>query len=244
MITSNFDIVIATILMFFSFMGLIRGFLKELSSVINWFGSLYLTSIIKPFINPLFEDKIKIPFLLDMVVNIVVFVGLIIIISIITNYLSIILRKLIPATINGGLGFLFGLLKGILLSLLIIAFMRIAYNKNLPDYLKNSTIYNKVLKDEFFVDILYNIFGDFSKESIIKNTNETIDNTLKNINENIENINETLDEKIENINDGVKAVDKNIDEKIEDLTDSLNNIDTEKLMDSKNLNRLIDIINE
>ena len=244
MITSNFDIVIATILMFFSFMGLIRGFLKELSSVINWFGSLYLTSIIKPFINPLFEDKIKIPFLLDMVVNIVVFVGLIIIISIITNYLSIILRKLIPATINGGLGFLFGLLKGILLSLLIIAFMRIAYNKNLPDYLKNSTIYNKVLKDEFFVDILHNIFGDFSKESIIENTSETIDNTLKNINENIENINETLDEKIENINNGVKAIDKNIDEKIEDVTDSLNNIDAEKLMDSKNLNRLIDIINE
>ena len=121
MITSNFDIVIAVILMFFSFVGLIRGFLKELSSVINWFGSLYLTSIIKPFINPLFEDKIKIPFLLDMVVNIVVFVGLVIVISIITNYLSIILRRLIPATINGGLGFLFGLLKGVLLSFLIIA---------------------------------------------------------------------------------------------------------------------------
>ena len=182
MITSNFDIAIAIILMFFSFVGLIRGFLKELSSIVNWFGSFYLTSIVKPFINPFFEEKIKIPLLLDIVVNIVVFVGLIVVISIITNYLVVILKKLIPVTLNGSLGFLFGMLKGILLSLLIIAFMKIVYNKKTPEYLEESIIYSAVSNDDFFVDMLHDIFGDFAEEtSNIKDTvNEKIENLVDN----------------------------------------------------------------
>ena len=79
MITSNFDTTIAIILIFFSTCGLIRGFLKEISSVVNWFGSFYLTSAIKPFVRPFFEEKIQIPFLLDTIMNITIFVVLIVV---------------------------------------------------------------------------------------------------------------------------------------------------------------------
>ena len=167
MITSNLDIAIGIILIVFSTCGLIRGFLKEISSVVNWFGSFYLTSVIKPFVRPFFEDKIQIPFLLDTVMNVVVFVVLIIVISVITNYISITLKKIIPAGINGSIGMLCGFLRGFLVSAIIIAFVKIVYDKtnNKPEWIENSHIYNSISYDgNIFVNMLNNIFGDYKKE--------------------------------------------------------------------------------
>lgn len=252
MFTSTFDTIIAIILMFLSFVGLIRGFLKEVSSIANWFGSFYLTSVIKPFISPFFEDKIKIPFLMDMVVNVLVFVGLMIVISIITNYLTVILKKLIPSSLNGSLGFIFGLLKGILLSLLIIAFLKIAYNKKTPDYLENSIIYTAVSSDDIFVRMLSNIFGDFAKEkeSIDDLLNEIDETSKKELDEKIDDISKNIGEKIYNTHKNIENSMENMGDKIDDTTKTIDDVINEvsdkkdEFLDQKNLNRLIDIINE
>lgn len=261
MLTSNFDIVIAVILMLFSLIGLVRGFFKEISSIINWFGSFYLTSKFKPLIKPLFEDKIQIPFLLDMVVNIVVFVGLIIILSIITNYLSVILKKLIPSSLNGTLGFLLGLLKGALLSLLIIAFMKTVYDKNTPKYLENSVVYTSISSDDIFVDMLNNIFGDFAKEKTEKEINDKINKVKKDIVENISDnlekkVNDVIDTTKENIKNNIEDIDivndisKGIEDVNNDIKKSINSVfddtidKTDDLLDTKELDRLINIINE
>lgn len=258
MLTSNFDIIIAVIIMLLSLFGLIRGFLRELSSIINWFGSFYLASVFKPMIRPIFEDKIQIPFLLDIIANAVLFVLLIIVISIITNYLSIILRKLIPISLNGTLGFLFGLTKGVLLSLLIISFLKVVYNDKSPDFLKDSIIYNSVASDDIFIDMLNNIFGDFSKNRNIKKDinkkieeikedvatdiekaiDDKIESTTKNLKNNIEDINI-----IEDINDGIKDVNKDIADNIGEALDGVSD-KKDDLLDTKNLDRLINIIVE
>ena len=188
MITSNLDIAIGIILIVFSTCGLVRGFLKEISSVVNWFGSFYLTSIIKPFVRPFFEDKIQIPFLLDTVMNVVVFVVLIIVISVITNYISITLKKIIPAGINGSIGMLCGFLRGFLISAIIIAFVKIVYDKanNKPEWIENSHIYNSISYDgNIFVNMLNNIFGDYTKEEVKndKKEKEYLNNRFRQSNE-------------------------------------------------------------
>lgn len=248
MITSNLDIVIAIILIFFSACGLIRGFLKETSSVCNWFGSFYLTSIIKPLIKPLFEDKIQIQFLLDTIVNIVVFIALVVILSIITNYLTIIFKKIIPSNINGSLGLIFGFIKGFLISSLIIAFIKIIYNKSddNPEWLKTSYVYNSVSYDgNFFINILNNLFGSYIKEE------RGGDNEKVFLNNRFNNI--LNEEEILNKTDIVDSIDLNIDSnitnKVEDIIEIIEDnkesiVIKDKNINEKNLERLINIVIE
>ena len=49
--------------------GLIRGFIRELFSLFNWILAFYLLSILKPMCVDYFSELIKIPFLADIVVN-------------------------------------------------------------------------------------------------------------------------------------------------------------------------------
>jgi membrane protein required for colicin V production len=148
-----------------SAVGLIRGFLKEVTSIINWFGSFYLTSKIKPSLTPLLQDKIKIPFLLDVVVNIILFATLTIALSIIGNYLISAIKKIVPTSTNSSLGFLFGFLKGILISGVTISFLSIVYQNsdNKPYWLNKSHIYNSMGSSSMFKSMLENILGDLMK---------------------------------------------------------------------------------
>ena len=244
MITSNLDIAIGIILIVFSTCGLVRGFLKEISSVVNWFGSFYLTSIIKPFVRPFFEDKIQIPFLLDTVMNVVVFVVLIIVISVITNYISITLKKIIPASINGSIGMLCGFLRGFLISAIIIAFVKIVYDKanNKPEWIENSHIYNSISYDgNIFVNMLNNIFGDYKKEekkedgkdkeylnNRFRQSNEKkkreFDRVFDIINENYEDEFDNKDNKIliENVKDNTKETTNSVVQDIKGIVMGVN----------------------
>ena len=244
MITSNLDIAIGIILIVFSTCGLVRGFLKEISSVVNWFGSFYLTSIIKPFVRPFFEDKIQIPFLLDTVMNVVVFVVLIIVISVITNYISITLKKIIPASINGSIGMLCGFLRGFLISAIIIAFVKIVYDKanNKPEWIENSHIYNSISYDgNIFVNMLNNIFGDYTKEEVkndkkekeylnnrFRQSNEKkkreFDRVFDIINENYEDEFDNKDNKIliENVKDNTKETTNSVVQDVRGIVRDVN----------------------
>lgn len=242
MIGSGLDSVLAFIIIFFSAFGLIRGFLKEISSLLIWFGSFYLTSTLKPYLLPFFADKIKIPFLLDTIINVASFAILITVLSIISNYLTIILKKIIPSNIDGTLGIIIGFVKGFLISALIIAFIKILYDKsnNKPLWINNSKVYNSIsYNDNMFVGMLYNIFGDYGKEKIIKKQSllqeiETVNKLMNNNNgkENKDDINSFID---------------SFEEKKENnsVKDNLNDNSNSQKLDNnqKQLERLIDIIN-
>ena len=236
MLTSNLDIIIVAILIFFSVCGLIRGVLKEISSVVNWFGSFYLTSLVKPIIRPLFEDKIKIPLLLEAVVNIVVFILLVILLSMLTNYLSILIRKLIPHSINSTLGLMCGFLRGFLLSAVIAAFIKIVYHKteSKPNWITQSYVYNSMsYENNIFVNMLNNIFWDY-RDSITNSKN--IDNKTK-----TDELKEKTKEAFDKIGVDIENI-KNID--INENVDKMFDETIKKTDKQKNLERLIDIVVE
>lgn len=247
MITSNLDIFIGILLIFFSAYGLIRGFLKEISSVFNWFAPFYLTSTIKPLVKPLFENKIQIPFLLDIILNITVFIGLMILFSILTNFISIILKKIIPSNVNGSLGLVFGFVKGFLICSILIAFVKILYDKSKdkPEWVKNSYVYNSISNENnFFVNMLNNILGDFAIE---KNKDEIkekkqyknrFSNPIKNesISNNID-VNNILNNKNKEITDIVDLIN------IKQIDNNINNEDSSTYnYNQKSLERLINIV--
>jgi membrane protein required for colicin V production len=167
---SNLDLWLATIVLFLAAIGTFRGFLKEITSILNWFGSLYLTSLAKPVAVNALRSKITTPFLLDIVSNAVLFVLSMIALSIFSNYLVVKIEEILPSSVNRTLGAIFGFIKGFLISMIVLASLRILYRGpdiNKPNWLENSLAYNKYFDNsnsDSFVDALEIIFGDMIKE--------------------------------------------------------------------------------
>ena len=113
------------IILIFGFIGVIRGFLKELTSIFNWMTTCYLTSLIKPFV--LTYLNIEIPFFGDLVVNSILFVILIILVSVMSNLFISFFKEYVNGEINSILGLIFGCLKGYLIVLLILSFRNLLY---------------------------------------------------------------------------------------------------------------------
>jgi membrane protein required for colicin V production len=206
--------------------GLIRGFLKELFSIINWSSSFYLTSMFKPLVIPILKSKIKIPFLLDIVSNLMIFAILIIVITISTNYLLSVVKKIIPNPTNSGLGFIFGLLKGFLIAGIVVSFIKILYKNSSekPDWIVNSYIYNSIDGDNVFTEILKNMLGDMvDLENIETKLQEKIgDEVEKQVKEKIEkSIGEELN---------IDEVEKIIKNTKENIIPNDNQKDIEKLL--------------
>lgn len=223
-IASSLDSFLVFLVFTLSIIGFIRGFLKEIASIINWFGSFYLISVFKPFVVPLLKDKIQIPFLLDITVNSIIFVILIIVISILNNYLISMIKKVVPNITNNGLGFLFGFMKGLLITGFIVAFLNIVYKKTtqLPMWLDNSYIYNSVkIENSIFSNIIESILGD------LNNVNKKIEISNSNTNKNIEKIKDKIIEKTTDLKDDIGD---NIEEMIKNDKRNINNKDIEKLI--------------
>lgn len=195
---SGLDITLTVVVVLFSFIGLVRGFLSELSSIVNWLGSFYLTAITKPLILPQIEKRISIPLLPDIIVNVVLFVLYIIILSALMNAVVNVAKKILPKSANGFLGFTLGGLKGILISMFVLTGMSMI-NRNSREKLKmleNSTLYGYYNKSKnmMFNSIIESLLGDFLKEIQKSKEKEAIRHNLekntngKNNNEEIEKL--------------------------------------------------------
>lgn len=188
---SNLDFCIALVLLLLALVGFARGFLREVVSIVNWFGSFYFTSLAKPLALSLLGNRITTPFLLDIISNAVLFVFFVIVFSLANSYLVSRIRGLIPASVDRLLGLFFGSIKGLLVSMIVLASINILYrspNVNDPLWLENSIAYRCFSgpRGSVFVEILERIFGDLLRE---ENNPEKPDEKPK----------EKLDSKIEDL---------------------------------------------
>jgi membrane protein required for colicin V production len=221
------DLWVVTIPLFLSLVGLARGFLKEIVSILNWFGSFYFTSLAKPIAVELLRSRITTPFLLDIVSNTILFVFFAIAFSLLSNYVVNRVGRFIPGSVNRILGLAFGCIKGALISMVILASVNILYRNpsiNDPIWLQNSIAYQYFdgPKGSVFVKILERIFGDMIRE---ENNDEKIDGTIEN------DFRQKLDEKIEDITKDI-------------ILNSPRDKNNENEMDSKGIEHLLDKIVE
>lgn len=226
---SNFDIILVVVVAFFSIIGLIRGFLKELTSIITWFGSIYLTSILKPFAIKLLSSRIQFPFLLDLIANASVFVVLIIFFSICSKTIVEKIKSLLPYSINTSLGFLFGFVKGIMIIGLFLGCFNSLFKEESkkPEILKTSFVNDLLInKTNIFIDttnvLLGSYVGSDQVKSNVDNLNDFIDKT-----ERYNKVRKILNEDTED-----NKKDKNKEKDINDIID-----DSEK---KKDINSIID----
>jgi membrane protein required for colicin V production len=164
---SNLDVFLISVLLLTSLIGLIRGFLKEIASIVGWFGSMYLTSVLKPYAIMLFPQDFRFPFLIDIITNSALFITLMISLSIISKMAIDKLKSFIPLSVNSGLGFLFGFFKGVLIISLVLTCLNVVYKDKKPDFLSKSIINKIVDKNaETFTKVINSLLGNFIKENI------------------------------------------------------------------------------
>ncbi|MDR2760765.1 MAG: CvpA family protein [Rickettsiales bacterium] len=165
-LVTNIDIFLIFVLLAISLIGLVRGFLNELSSIINWFGSAYLTSVLKPIITRLLSDNSIPTRFVSVATSLSLFIILVIAISIVNKMVVKKVEYYIPQSINGGLGFLFGFFKGVLFISIFLSSLNVVSGKIKVDFLSNSLVNNIMTKnDGFLINLINNITESFASKN-------------------------------------------------------------------------------
>lgn len=114
-----------------------RGFVHEILSIAGWigaaFGTIYGTPLFKPFARQFIET----PFIADLVTGIVIFIGILVILSFITKRISKGVKESALGALDRALGFLFGLLRGAL----VVSLVWIGYEWMTPPKERPETIF-------------------------------------------------------------------------------------------------------
>ena len=231
MYLSNFDIFILFLFLFCAIIGLLRGFIKETFSILNWILSFYFLSLFKPIIKTHFSKLIKIPFLSDVIINTLSFIIILIVLSILSKYISNLIKKIMPCSLDITLGFVFGLVKAYIILFLITSTIEIVCNDKEPEILNKSVFNGIFFSNDIVNDKIKILLGDFlNKKNNNKNENDidndsTINNDNTVNNDNIINNNiDIIEDKIENLNmDDVIELDipNELSNKIEGILESL-----------------------
>jgi len=133
------DFIFLSLTIFSSLIGLSRGFVKEFLSLIKWILSLYIAFISFEKTKIILSSFLKDTETLDLIAAISTFFLIFLILSLIFNFLSKFLSLKGIGFIDKSLGFLFGLLRMILIFCLIfIIYTNVFYNQEKPSWFNDS----------------------------------------------------------------------------------------------------------
>lgn len=242
MILTVFDYLVFAIMIFFVFLGLVRGFIRELFSLINWIGSGFLTVLLRPYLNNIIAQKISNTIISNVVSSVLIFIIVIIGFSIILSNVARLINTKFPQSINITLGIAFGFTKGFLICSLIFASIINLFgnssdlsSKSGPKWLQDSQTYRALSFGGYMIlPFADSIFGQIKeKYSTPKNNTEKTENSEPN---NIDNLRKFDKQGFNNVNDLIDKTEKTQDRK-------QNNDDGGYKKDQiEKLNHLLDVI--
>lgn len=128
-------LVIATLLISGAF-AYARGFVHEVLSIAGWIGAAFATIYGTPVLKHFTRQLIDTPFIADLITGILIFIGVLVILSIITKQISRGVKESALGALDRALGFLFGLLRGaVVVSLVWIGYEWTTPPKEQPEWL-------------------------------------------------------------------------------------------------------------
>ena len=264
-----FDYIIFFIIGFFSILGLARGFIGELSSLISWIGAILITMLLNPYLSTIIYAKLNSKIFSNFSSGGIIFATSIILLSIITSKIDQKITTKIPTSINITLGAFFGLIKGILISTIIFLIIVELFGntekllgKKAPKWLQSSKTYKLLLfsaetispfTDSFFNKIgeNYNNMDDnIDKDKDSKENKETVETEkiekIEKAEEIIENKDELNTKEIDSKEENLRRFTDEVNDKKEDTTENkIDNIENNNGYDNdqrKELDYLIDSI--
>lgn len=128
-------LVIATLLLSGAF-AYARGFVHEVLSIVGWVGATFATIYATPVLKAFTLSFIDSEFIAGLVTGILIFIGTLVILSIITKSISKGVKESALGALDRALGFLFGLLRGaIVASLVWIGYAWMTPPKEQPEWI-------------------------------------------------------------------------------------------------------------
>ncbi len=109
------DLIVITVLLVSSLLAFSRGFVRELFSVGGWVGAIFATLYGFSYIKPYARQWISIDILADAAAGMTIFITTLITLTLISRVLSDQIRTLGAGSVDRSLGFLFGLLRGVII---------------------------------------------------------------------------------------------------------------------------------
>ena len=106
------DVGVLVILIVSSLLAFARGFIKESLSVVGWIGAIFAVLYSFPIFQPFMRKVIPVALLADAITGIAVFLGALVLISIVSYAIARRVRDSSLNAIDRSLGFIFGLARG------------------------------------------------------------------------------------------------------------------------------------
>ncbi len=113
------DIAVGLVLLISAFLAYSRGLVHELLSVAGWLGAIGVTFYGLPLIRPYARELISYEIAADVGAGIILFIVTLVVLSFITRAVSERIRKSTLNLLDRALGFVFGVLRGAFLILLV-----------------------------------------------------------------------------------------------------------------------------
>ncbi len=133
------DIAVGLVLLISAFLAYNRGLVHELLSVAGWLGAALVTFYGLPLIKPYARQLIPYQIVADVGSGIILFIATLVILSFITRKVSERVRKSTLNLIDRALGFVFGVLRGAFLILLVYMMVEwIMPVDEQPEWLQNA----------------------------------------------------------------------------------------------------------
>ncbi len=131
-------LVIATLLVS-AVLSLIRGFTKEVFSIVNWVIAIYAALFFSPLVKPLISPYINIVAVVNIGAFLAVFLVVFVVASLITNAIAERFKKHTPGVLDHTLGVAFGLARGTLIVCLAYFALVLAIpERQHPDWVRNA----------------------------------------------------------------------------------------------------------
>lgn len=195
------DIVVTVVLLVSAVIALFRGFVKETLTVIGWIGAFFITLYSFEHVAPLLADVITESWIAQTVAASALFLVSLVILTIVSHMLASHVQGSMLGHLDRALGFVFGLVRGILLVSAVYLAATVAWNEDdLPDEIADAKSLPLV---KLGADILASVLPEDAlpgRDGAGDRINDAVDNIRESVGDAVEGVaKERLDEMIDEI---------------------------------------------
>lgn len=225
---SIFDLIIIAITLLLGLKGLFRGFIKEVFGLLGIVGAIFVASRISKELGDLIAPILVLEN--EATIKLIGFIVALVVVWLVIYSAGVVVSKIFSASGLGAIDRIFGFIFGALKIFLIFAVIAYAlyqvqsFKKVIDEKFANSIVMPHLLSVGSFIIKLDTtaITQNLDKAVDSVKPSEVIENTKKNIEENIQETKKDIEENIK------KEVTENLEEKFKDVTKELSNKQEDK----------------
>jgi membrane protein required for colicin V production len=156
------DIIIVAIMLLSGLFALLRGFVREVFTIVTWIGGVFTAFYFLPYLGGTFRNFITVGWIADLLAFALPFFTVFFALSYVSSKLVKNISGTDPGPIDGTMGFFFGIVRGfIIVTVAYFGFDVFMNPERTPDWLERAK-FKPMIEDttEFYYSLIPNLKGD------------------------------------------------------------------------------------